>query len=667
MLCIGYRFFIKNNKNTKTTNTNKNNKNCKTIKGVMNMKYEKLARDIIKNVGGKENVNSLTHCITRLRFKLKDESKANTDVLKKMDGVVTVVKSGGQYQVVIGNHVPDVYAEVVAIGGFHAEGADCSEPEEKKGLFNSFIDTISGVFAPTLGVLAATGMIKGFNALFVSLKLIDATSGTYQVLNAIGDSLFYFFPIFLGFTAAKKFNANQFVGMALGAVLVYPTLISITAGKPLYTLFAGTFFESPVFLTFLGIPVILMNYSSSVIPIVLSVYVGAKIEKFFRKVIPDVVKTFLVPFCTLLVVAPLTLIVIGPIATWAGKLIGTITLALYNLSPVIAGTLLGGFWQVFVIFGLHWGLIPIVINNLTVLKYDPILAAVFGASFAQTGVVLAILLKTKNSKLKSLSIPAFISGIFGVTEPAIYGITLPRKKPFIISCIAAAVGGAIISLMGTKLYMIGGLGIFGVPSYISPAGIDMGFYGAIIGITVAFLLGFLLMFFSGFRDDEESKETVNRNKDMVARLEVIGSPLKGEVKPLSEVKDEAFSSGSLGKGIAIEPTEGKVIAPVDGTLTAVFPSSHAIGLTSDNGTEILIHIGMDTVELKGKYFNAKVKQGEHVKTGQVLIEFDIEAIKKEGYSLTTPVIITNSGNYADIIETDKKTVDYKEDLLTIIV
>ncbi|AUO07830.1 PTS beta-glucoside transporter subunit IIABC [Paenibacillus sp. lzh-N1] len=638
------------------------------------MKYETLAQDIIRNVGGKENVNSLTHCITRLRFKLKDENKANTEVLKNMDGVVTVVKSGGQYQVVIGNHVPEVYADVAMIGGFQA--GDSEEASgEKVSLFNRFIDTISGVFTPTLGVLSATGMIKGFTALFVALGWLTATSGTYQILNALGDCLFYFFPIFLGYTSAKKFNANIFIGMAIGASLVYPTFSTITAsGKPLYTLFSGTIFESPVYITFLGIPVILMSYASTVLPIIISTYVGSKIENFFKKVIPSVVRTFLVPFFTLLVIVPLALIVIGPLSTWAGQLLGAATLFVYNLSPIIEGIIMGAFWQVFVIFGLHWGLVPIAMNNLAVLKFDPILAATLGASFAQTGVVLAILFKTKNVKLRSLSIPAVISGIFGVTEPAIYGITLPRKKPFILSCIASAVGGGIIGMMGTKGYIIGGLGIFAIPSYISPSGIDSGFYGAVIGILVSFVLGFLLMFFGGFRDDEvkETKKEASttgaaKGGEVLVRQETVISPLMGDVKPLSEVTDEAFSTGALGKGIAIEPSEGKVVSPVDGVLTSLFSSGHAIGITSDQGVEILIHVGKDTVKLKGKHFYPKVKQGEAVKKGQLLMEFDMEAIKEAGYVLTTPVIVANTTSYLDVIETEKKTIGYKEDLLTVMV
>lgn len=630
------------------------------------MKYEKLAKDIIKHVGGKENVNSLTHCITRLRFKLKDEKKANTDILKNMDGVVTVVQSGGQYQVVIGNHVPDVYADVVAIGGFQTSAEDESS-DKKTGILNTFIDTVSGVFAPTLGVLSATGMIKGFLALFVTLKMLDSTSGTYTILYSIADCLFYFFPIFLGYTAAKKFKLNEFTGMAIGAALVYPTIANLTStGKPLYNVFTGTVIESSVYLTFLGIPVILMSYSSSVIPIVLSAYAGSKIEKVFKKVIPDVVKTFLVPFCTLLVTVPLAFIIIGPLATWAGKLLGAFTLAIYNLSPVIAGLFMGAFWQVFVIFGLHWGFIPIVINNIATLHYDPIIMLTFAASFAQTGVVGAVLLKTKSKKLKSLSIPAFISGIFGVTEPAIYGITLPRKKPFILSCIAASIGGAIAGLMGSKAYMLGGLGIFGIPNAIGPDGMDKGFYGSIIAIIVGFVLGFVLMLFTKLEEDKEvTKESKTENP--LVKQEILSSPLKGEVKPLSEVKDEAFAKGALGKGIAIEPVEGKVIAPVDGVLTTFFPTGHALGITSTNGAEILIHVGMDTVQLEGKYFTPKAKQGDAVKAGDVLLEFDIKAIKNEGYSVITPVIITNSDQYLDVIETDKKIINYSEDLLTVMI
>jgi beta-glucoside PTS system EIICBA component len=613
------------------------------------MKYEQLAKDIIANVGGKENVSSVVHCVTRLRFKLRDESKANTEVLKNMDDVVTVMKSGGQYQVVIGNHVPDVYKAVTTVGGFQGQTPVEEEEGPKGSLLSRFIDMISSIFTPVLGVLAATGMIKGLNALFVAFGWLDNTSGTYQILNATGDALFYFLPIFLGYTAIKKFGGNPFVGMAIGAALVYPTLSTLTAGEPLYTLFAGTMFQSPIYVTFLGIPVILMSYSSSVIPIIISAFFAAKVEKWLKTVIPDVIKAFVVPMLTLLIVVPLTFIVIGPVATWAGNLLGQGTLAVYNVSPLIAGLLLGGFWQVFVIFGLHWGLVPIAFNNLATLGYDTILATVFAASFAQTGAVLAILLKTKNQKLKSLSIPAFISGIFGVTEPAIYGITLPLKKAFIMSCIAAGIGGAIAGATNVTGYIIGGLGIFGIPSYLSPEGIDLGFYGAIISIVVGFIAGLVLtLLFGGINKEQQaSKETTSAASEVAAtkvqnvQNEEVVSPLNGEVIALSEVKDAAFSSGALGLGVAIEPSEGKLVAPVAGTVSALFPTKHAIGITTDAGADLLIHIGMDTVQLEGKFFTAHVSQGDYVKAGQLLIEFDMEQIKAAGKPLTTPIVVTN--------------------------
>lgn len=443
------------------------------------MKYEKLAKDILANVGGKENVNSLTHCVTRLRFRLKDEAKANTDVLKDMDGVVTVVKSGGQYQVVIGNHVPDVYAAVAAVGGLALESME-DVKEEKLSPISAFIDIVSGVFQPVLGVLCATGMIKGLNAILIATSLLKDSDSTYLVLNAIGDCLFYFFPIFLGFTAAKKFKLNQFTGMAIGASLVYPSISGI-AGQTL---------------DFIGIPMIMptSGYASTVVPIILSVYVASKAERIFKKIIPDVVKTFLVPFFTLLIIVPLTFMGIGPVATWLANLLGDATLAIYNFSPVVAGLFLGGFWQIFVMFGLHWGLVPIAMNNLAVLGGDPVLSTTVAVCFAQTGVVMAIMARTKDQKLKSLCIPAVISGFFGVTEPAIYGITLPRKKPFTISCVIGAVTGGIIGYFRSTGYMTGGMGVFALPSYINPAGIDQGFYGMALAMVVGLVLGFAAMF-----------------------------------------------------------------------------------------------------------------------------------------------------------------------------
>lgn len=636
------------------------------------MKYEQLAKDIIENVGGKENVNSVVHCITRLRFRLKDEGKANTEVLKNMDDVITVMKSGGQYQVVIGNHVPDVYKAVVGVGGFESNTSGSENvQEESQGLFNKFIDIISGIFAPTLGVLAATGMIKGFNALFVALGLYANTTGTYQILNAVGDALFYFFPIFLGYTSMKKFGGNHFIGMAIGAALVYPTLSGLSSGDPLYTLFTGTIFESPIHITFLGIPVILMSYSSSVIPIILATYVGTKLEKWFAKVIPDVVKNFLVPFFTLLVIVPLTFIVIGPVATWLGKLLGEGTLWVYDLSPILTGLVVGGLWQVFVMFGLHWGLVPIAINNISVHGSDYILAFNSATSMATAGVVLGVLVATKQKKYKTLSIPAFISAIFGVSEPALYGITLPLKRPFIITLITSSIGGCIMGIMGTKAYMMGGLGVFGLPTKISPDGIDMGFWGAVIAMTANLIVGFILTYFFGIdkkKEKEELKQNVKAQQVQEKNVPtdvVIFSPLKGEVKNLSDIDDAAFSSGLLGKGVAITPTEGKLMSPVSGIVSAVFPTKHAIGITTDSGAEILMHIGMDTVQLGGKFFSTNIKQGDRVEQGQLLIEFDIEKIKEAGYPIVTPVVVTNQDQYKEIKVANEQPIDFGGNIISL--
>lgn len=633
----------------------------------MASKYDGLAKIIINNVGGKSNVISLTHCITRLRFKLKDETKANTELLKNTDGIVTVVQSGGQYQVVIGNHVPDVYEVVSKIGGF-AAASESDEEGTKMSPGAAFIDMISGIFQPALGVLAATGMIKGLLALFVFLKWLSPESGVYQLLFSVGDGFFHYMPIFLGFTAAKKFKVNQFTGMTLGASLMYINdVTAMASGTPISTMFAGTDFAANVYATFFGLPITIpmAGYASSVVPIVLAVYVASKVEKIFKKIIPDVVKVFLVPMFTLMVCAPLTFIVVGPIASILTSIIGILAGGAYALSPIVAGLFLGAMWQILVIFGLHWGVIPLAFVNFGTLGYDYILALVFAASFAQTAVVMAIAIKTKDEKLRSLSIPAIISGFFGVTEPAIYGITLPRKKPFWISCIAASIGGGVIGMAGVNGYMLGGLGVFGFPSYINPATNDIsGMIWALIGVLVAMALAFVATMITYKEDVKlESKSSITND---TMKENVLLSPLNGSVVALSDIEDAAFSTGALGNGLAILPTEGKLVSPVDGEIVTLFKTKHAVGIKSDSGIEILIHVGMDTVKLEGKYFNSLVNQGDHVKKGDVLLEFDIEAIKAEGYSMLTPIVITNSSNYADLVFEVGKNITVNEALMVLV-
>ncbi len=649
------------------------------------MKYEELANDILAHVGGKENVRSLAHCITRLRFKLVDESKADTDYLKKREGIVTVIKSGGQYQVVIGNHVPDVYAAVNAVGGLNGGGEVAAEDEGPKGsIFNQFIDMISKIFQPILGPLAATGMLKGLAALLLAFG-IPATDGAYVLIQAAGDGFFNFLPIFLAFTASKHFKMNSFTAMAVAAAMVYPGMVNPAGIEPLYTLFAGSIFESPIFMTFLGLPVIMMSYASSVVPIVLAIFMGSKVENWLKKVVPDVVKLFLVPFFTLLIVVPLTILFVGPVSTWVATLVGTGVSMVYNLSPIVAGAILGGGWQVFVMFGLHWGLVPIAINNLATQGYDQLLATVLGVSFAQTGAIIAIFLKTKEAKVKQLSIPAMISGLFGVTEPAIYGITLPMKRPFQLSCVAGAISGMVAGAFRLTGFRMGGLGIFAIPGYLDPSGaVTMNLWASVIVSVVGLVLGFVLVYLSKIPVLYPESETAAvetgaaRNMDTLvvnalkkdfsasAEKDLVASPLIGEMVPLSEVPDEAFRTGALGKGIAIRPTIGEVYAPANATVTFLFPTHHAIGLTTENGTEILIHIGMDTVQLEGKGFTSHVKQGDKVTAGQLLLEFDIAYIQQAGYDIITPIIVTNSNEYMDVITTKEAKLSEGDYLLTVI-
>ncbi|MFW7361429.1 beta-glucoside-specific PTS transporter subunit IIABC [Vagococcus fluvialis] len=623
-------------------------------------KYEELAKNIVKEVGGKENVNSLTNCITRLRFKLKDESKANTEVLKNMDGVVTVMQSGGQYQVVIGNHVPDVRADVDAVLGVLEEPTN-SGP--KGNLFDQFVDIISSIFQPILAPLSAAGMLKGVNAILAfALGAGFAESSTYAVFNAMGDGLFLFLPIFIGFTAMKKFGGSPFVGMMIASSLVYTGFIDGSA--------TATFAEAGG-LNFFNIPFSIppAGYGSTVMPIIAATAFAAFLEKHLKKIIPDVVKLFLVPFFVALITIPLTFLAIGPVMNIVSDGLGAALIGIQTFSPILYGAVLGFAWQVLVMFGMHWAVIPFAIIALSQGDPTSILTPSGSVSFAQTGAVLAVMLKTKNAKLKELSIPAFISGIFGVTEPAIYGITLPKKKPFWASSIVGGVIGAITMGLGVQAYQMGGLGIFRYPSMISPDGdIKLAIYSIVLDV-VALVVGFGLAWMIGFNDDEptvalnkeEAKKQVSGQGKKISKEEIV-SPVKGNVLPLNQAKDPVFAEGVVGRGAVVEPTEGVVYAPFNGTVMTVFPTKHAIGLISDNGMELLIHIGVDTVQLEGEHFEIFITEGQKIKTGDKLASFDVKGIEEAGYSSQVLVINTNTLDYADIILTDEKEVN-KDNLL----
>lgn len=650
-------------------------------------KYRKLAENIVKNVGGTENISSVTHCITRLRFHLKDESKAKDDVLKNMDGVVTVMHSAGQYQVVIGNHVPFVYEDVCEVCGIGNGQKEEVQDEAPKGVFNKLIDIVSGCFQPILGPLCASGIIRGLNALLVFiLGTSYNASGTYAILNAIGDAIFYFLPIILGYTAAKKFNVNVVVGMIIGGALCYPTIQADTlsaAGEAIGSIpLIGDFYSR-----FIGIPFVPANYTSSVVPVIIIVALAALIQKYAKKIIPEAFQNFFVPFFVLLISLPIGFLIIGPVISLLTDLLSQGFAAVYDFSPVISGLLVGFAWQILVIFGLHWAIVPLAMVNIENLGYDTILVGQFGTTFAMTAVLIAMCLRMKDKKKKSLAVPMIISGFCGVTEPGIYGYALPEKKPFIFACIAAAVGGGVFTLMGGRQYVVGGLGIFGTVSFIDQqTGDATSMYYSFVCIVVSMVIGFLLTYIfwrdqstvtvpvSGEKKTEGSEtgtetetETIKDQKETTVQKseEILGSPMKGEVIPLSELTDEAFSSGLMGKGLGIEPEDGKVFSPVDGTVSTLFPTLHAIGITSDSGVEILIHVGMDTVQLEGTGFKAHVEQGDRVKKGQLLMDVDLQLLKERGYVTQTPVLVVNPDDVKEIEVTDQKQVSENDDLMTV--
>ena len=630
--------------------------------------YTELAQDIVAHVGGKDNIIKLVHCVTRLRFTLKDESKADDDYLKQRDGIVTVVKAGGQYQVVIGNHVPDVYDTVLKVAGIQGEGGiDVNEGDVPQGnLFDQFIALVSGLFQPILGALSAVGMIKGLVAILAAVG-VKETSGLYVILNAAGDGFFQFLPVILALTAAKRFKMEQFTALALSFALAYPNI-------------AASFANGNV--DFLGLPVIFpsSSYLQTVLPIILTVWVGSKIEKFFKKIIPDVVKVFVVPFFVILITVPLAYLAIGPVMNWASNLIGVIFTNIYGFSPIVFGILLGALWQVLVMFGLHWGLVPIAILDFSTKGWSTLLVASTAICFAQAGALLNIFLRTKEDKVKQLTIPAFISALFGVTEPAIYGITLPMRTPFIMTCVAGAIQGAFLGFFNTTAYTMGGIGLFAIPSYFTPKHVPAGantdvnnVWYFLIAILMSFVLGFVLTqltkipYLYGGPDvkpvsGDKAAEPIAELKEL--KQEIIACPMIGQVVKLENVPDEVFASGAMGKGIAIDPADGTVVAPAAGEITLVFPTGHAIGMRTENGAEILIHVGMDTVSLAGKAFNTFVQVGDKVDAGQKLLEFDLATIREANLPVISPVIVTNSTEFEDVLTTQNARVNIGDYFLT---
>ncbi|MFS0881423.1 beta-glucoside-specific PTS transporter subunit IIABC [Metabacillus niabensis] len=613
------------------------------------MDHSKLAKEILTLVGGEQNVTALVHCTTRLRFKLKNREKANKAMLKKLPNVIQVMEMAGQFQIVIGPDVNEVYREIMMATNLDDVKEEEAQDEDKESFFNRAIDVISSIFTPLLGAMAGVGILKGLLILAVDFGWIVKEEGTYQILHAAADSLFYFMPILLAITSARKFRTDPYISVVIAGALLYPDLIEI--------------YNEGLDITFLGLPIFLTNYSTSVIPIIIAVYVMSKIQPIINKWFHSSIRTFFTPLFLIATMVPLTLLVFGPFGTIVSKWLGIGYSFLYEGSPFIAGAIVGFFWQILVIFGLHWGLVPIAVNNLSQFGLDTFAAMLTPAIFAQAGSTLGVWLKTRNKQVKAISGPATFAGVLGITEPAIYGITLRFKKPFIIGCIGGAVGGAIVGVSGAAANSVAVPGLTTLPVYFG-----QGFPLFIIAIIIAVCIAAIGTFLFGYRDEEDDDEIVPSSKAEHPAIEdsIIYSPLAGAVIPLEQVEDEVFSSGAIGGGVAIIPTEGKLFSPVNGVVTSIFPSNHAFGITSDAGIEILIHIGMNTVQLGGKDFDVQINKGDKITKGQLLATFDIMGIVRAGCSITTPIVITNSMEYLDVISSEAENVEVGERLITIV-
>ena len=612
----------------------------------MAIDYYKTAMELLKELGGNDNITNVTHCATRLRFILKDESIVNKDKVAKIPGVITTVQAGGQFQVVIGNHVKDAYEHMIKMVTIDEEAAK-GTGNKKVGIVSRIIDVISAIFAPFLYTLAACGILQGILGVLVALNAIDTAGGTYQILNFISWTAFTFLPVLIAVTASKKFGVNTFIALVIACALVCPDYIAmVNAAKAVY---------------FLGMKVQLLSYTSSVIPIILSIWIASYVQKFFDKYLPIVIRNLFTPMFTIAIMVPLTLLAFGPIGNTIGGAIGGIYNTLYNLSPIVAGLVVGGLWEVLVIFGVHWGITPVTVGNYANLGYDTFTGLQASAVFSQAGATFGVFLKTKNKDMKGVSASAAITGLFGITEPAIYGVNLRLKKPMICGCIAGAVGGAIGGAFHAVSWSYNMPGIATLPAYFK-AGHLTPFIGLVISIVVAFVLGAVLTYIVGFEDeaDDETKEIETSNETTTeangeATSEFV-APVTGNVIPVNQVKDEAFASEAMGKGVGIEPENGKVYAPFDGNVDAVFPTGHLVGLSDGNGAEVLIHIGVDTVKLEGKGFTTYVSQGDKVKKGDLLVEFDVELLKKEGYDTTVMFITTDTSKDVQVLSGRKEAV-----------
>lgn len=595
------------------------------------MNNSELAKRIIEYVGGKENVSGLTHCVTRLRFVLKDETKANKKELEQLD-IMQVIQSGGQYQVVIGTHVNDVYQEAIKYLGDLEE----SKPEqevEKRTLLDRVFNIISGSFTPLIPAILGSGMLKALMQILVTAGVLSASSGTYAILSSASNAVFYFLPIILGVTFGSKMKVNPYISAVIGGALLEPSYTSLIAeGRT----------------DFFHIPVLLMNYSSTVFPVILAVCLYVLVDKLLNKIIPKVFKVLLVPMLSLMIVVPITMIVFGPFGIYTGTFISDMLTLALGKNAVLTNMIFGFIGIPTVMFGMHWALIPVIINNLSTTGQDFLLPTVQATAYAGAGAALGVFLRSKDLKLKEVSFSAFVPAFLtGITEPVIYGIFFKFKRALIYAMIMSGVAGGLCGIFHISASQLAG-GILTIPSY-TPA------WSFALSMAVAFLGTFLLVYFFGYETREKGQRS--GTKETKEKATKIYSPAKGKVIPLNQVKDEAFSSGMLGKGIGVLPSDSNIYAPVDGTVVTVFPTKHAIGIRTDSGVELVIHIGINTVNLGGKYFDITVKEGDRVTSGQLIGTVDHDKIKEEGYDTTIMMVVTNTDVHNEVNVLDTKTVE----------
>lgn len=587
-----------------------------------------IAEQVLEAVGGSANIVSVTHCMTRLRFVLKDQSVPNNKEVESIKGVMGVNIVGGQYQVIVGNSVGNVYKELLAIGKISDETTDYKDEENKNPVIKA-LDFIAGCMTPLFSAIIAGGLIKVLLVIFgpTLLGVLSAESDTYILMNALGDAPFYFLPVLVAFTASKKLNCNSFLAVMVASVLIYPDIISLLAT------------DQPTHL--LGvIPVVHGSYSSSIIPAMLSTILLKYVEIGVDKIVPEWSKNFLKPLLIVLITAPITLCALAPLGLLVGSVLQSVINTIYGFAPWLAMTLFAAAMPFIVMTGMHWAFVPAAIMSLANPGYElMLLPAMLASNIAQAGATFGVAAKTKNSEIREMAIPAGISALLaGVTEPAMYGITLRLRKPMVAACIASGVGGLIAGLTTLKACAFATPCLTAIVQFISPDDSKNIIY-AIIVLCVSLVLSFILSFI--MTKNEETQQVEENTTEILA-------PIKGEVIPLEEVKDSTFASGMVGKGFAIVPTEGKVYAPFDGKCEIIFDTLHALGLVSNDGVELLIHVGLETVNLKGAPFKAHVQNGQSFKKGDLLLEFDIDAIQKAGCEIQTPVLVTNANDYENV-------------------